>query len=168
MWLAETKDDVVDDIKSDFKVTLIVPLNDQQVQDPLDILPMLQYVLRVVLEDALHETRVPFQGLFVPCVETASHRLDKLPVCFLLLLSEFLESDEFFQDMLEDKWSESIIDESQSNADHFVGLFMLGDLIYQLVHKFLREELDLLGIEPQKEREVDVSKIDVELRLITF
>lgn len=129
---------------------------------------MLQYVLRVVLEDALHETRVPFQGLFVSCVETAGHRLDKLPVCFLLLLSEFLESDEFFQDMLEDKWSESIVDESQSNADHFVGLFMLGDLIYQLVHEFLREELDLLGIEPQKEREVDVSKIDVELRLITF
>lgn len=60
MWLAETEDDVVDDIKSDFKVTLIVPLNDQQVQDPLDILPMFQYVLRVVLEDALHETRVPF------------------------------------------------------------------------------------------------------------
>lgn len=60
MWFAETEDDVVDDIKPDFKVTLIVPLNDQQVQDPLDISPMLQYVLRVVLEDALHETRVPF------------------------------------------------------------------------------------------------------------
>lgn len=70
--------------------------------------------------------------------------------------------------MLEDKWSESIIDESQSNADHFVSLFMLWNLVDQLVHKFLREELDLLGIEPQKEREVDVRKIDIELRLITF
>lgn len=110
---------------------------------------MLQHVLRVVLEDALQETRVPLQGLLVPCVETACHRLDKLPVCFLLLLSEFLESNKFFQDMLKDKWSKGIIDEGQSDADHFVGLFMLGNLIDQLVHKFLREELDLLGIEPQ-------------------
>lgn len=70
--------------------------------------------------------------------------------------------------MLKDKWSKGIIDEGQSDADHFVGLFMLGDLIDQLVHKFLREELDLLGIKSQKEREVDVSKIDIELRLITL
>lgn len=37
MRLAKTENDVVDDIKTDFKVALIVPLNDQQVQDSLDI-----------------------------------------------------------------------------------------------------------------------------------
>lgn len=129
MWLAEAENDVVDDIKPDFKITLIVPLNYQQVQYPFDIRPMFQHILRVILEDALHQTRVPFQGLFVPGVETASHRLDKFPVCFLLLLSEFFKSNEFFQDMLKDKRSKSIVDESQSDAYHLVGLFMLRYLI---------------------------------------
>lgn len=156
VWLAKAENDVVDDIEADFKVILVIPSNDQQVQDSLDISPMFQYVLRMILEDALHEASVPFQRLLVPRMKTTSYRLNKLPVCFFLLLSKFFKSNKFFQDMLKDKWSKGVIDESQSDADHFIGLFMLRNLIDQLINKFLREKLDLLGVEPQKKREIDV------------
>lgn len=137
MRLAKAENDVVDNIKTDFKVTLIVPLNDQQVQYPLDIWPMLKHVLRMVLEEALHETSVPFQGLLISGMKITSHRLDKLPFSFLFLFTKFVKGNEFFQDMLKDKWSKGIINESQSDADHFKGLFMLRNLIDELIHKFL-------------------------------
>lgn len=98
---------------------------------------MFKHVLRMVLEEALHKTSVPFQGLLISRMKATSHRLDKLPFCFLLFLTKFLKSNEFFQDMLKDKWSKSIINESHSDADHFIGLFMLRNLIDQLIHKFL-------------------------------
>jgi hypothetical protein len=66
MRFAETEEDIVDDVQSDLKVALVLPLDDEETEDLFDIGPVLQNILRMVLEDALEKTSIPFQGLFVP------------------------------------------------------------------------------------------------------
>jgi len=44
---------------------------------------------------------------------------------------------------------------------------MFGNLVSQAVEEFLREELELLGVQSNEEREEDISKINVKVGLIS-
>lgn len=51
--LAETEDDVIDDVKGNFEIALLFPLDQQQVDDSFNLFPVLQDIFGVVLEDTL-------------------------------------------------------------------------------------------------------------------
>lgn len=85
VWLAETEDDIVDNIEGNFEITLLLPLDQQQVDHSFDLPPVLQDIVRVVLEDTLKERSKPFQGLLITCVQTALDGSDELPSSCLVL-----------------------------------------------------------------------------------
>lgn len=53
VWLAQTEDDIVDDVEGDLHVALLLPLDQQQVDYAFDLPPVLQNVIGMVLEDTL-------------------------------------------------------------------------------------------------------------------
>jgi len=63
---------------------------------------------------------------------------------------------QFFNDMLEDCVCEGGIDVGEGNADHFICLFMLRDLVDEAIGESLRKTAELFLIESQQEGEEDV------------
>ena len=53
MSLAQTEEDVEYDVQCSFKVILLFPLYQKQVDHTLDLLPVLKHVIWVILENAL-------------------------------------------------------------------------------------------------------------------
>jgi hypothetical protein len=170
VWLAEADDDIVDDIEGDFQVVLVVPFHQQQVYHSLDVLPVLQHVVGVILEDALQESTKPLEGLLVSSVEIASHWLNKLPLSLLalLLLAKVLLSQQLLDDVLEDCACKGGVDVGERSAYHLVGFLVLGNLVDEFVGKLLGKDANLFLVEAEEEGEEDVGEIDVEFGLVAL
>lgn len=59
MRLAKTKDNIVYNIEGNFEVILLLPMQKKKINDFLDVLPMFQYIGRMILEDRLDEIGIP-------------------------------------------------------------------------------------------------------------
>lgn len=70
--------------------------------------------------------------------------------------------------MLEDCVCEGGVDISESNADHFVCLLVLWNLVDEAVGEALCKRGELLLVEPEQEGEEDVRQIDVEFSLLAL
>lgn len=59
MRLAKAKDNIVYNIEGNFEVILLLPMQKKKINDFLDVLPMFQYIGRMILEDRLDEIGIP-------------------------------------------------------------------------------------------------------------
>lgn len=59
MRLAQAKNNIVYNIEGNFEVILLLPMQKKKINDFLDVLPMFQYIGRMILEDRLDEIGIP-------------------------------------------------------------------------------------------------------------
>lgn len=81
-------------------------------------------------------------------MQTACYWFDELPLSLFtfLFLPKVLLSDQLFYDMLEDCSSEGWINICKGDADHFICLLVLWDLVDETVCELLRKCSDLFLI----------------------
>lgn len=59
MRLTQAKDNIVYNIEGNFEVILFLPMQKKKIDYFLDVLPMFQYIRRMILEDRLDKIGIP-------------------------------------------------------------------------------------------------------------
>ena len=86
----------------------------------------------------------------------------------MVWLFSWLIGKQFFKNMLEDSVCEGGVDVGEGNADHFVCLFMLRDLVDEAIGESLSKTGELFLVESQQEGEEDVREINIKFSLFTL
>lgn len=91
------------------------------------------------------------------------------PFDFLyLLLTLSLKTEQFCSQMRKYFGWEGTIDISENNYDHLICSFVFWNCVDEFVDKFFREDWDLIFVQSEKEWEVNIIKVDIQLRLFFF